>query len=122
MTTNDIPDHDLLLPAEVADLLDTSRSTIYRWAAEGLLKSIRIGNTIRLRRADVDRVLAEEENIKATFLLPEEAADLLDTSRSSVRRWVTEGLLPAARIGNMIRIRRVDVEDLLREEGHDGET
>ena len=40
----------------------------------------------------------------------QEAADICKVSLRTVFRWLCEGKLPAVRIGNVTRIRRVDLE------------
>lgn len=56
---SDVP--DLLTPAEVATRLRVSRASVSRWAKDGVLKPIRIGGTLRFRRADVDALLVPGE-------------------------------------------------------------
>jgi len=43
----------LLRPAEAAKLLSLGESTVYRMAANGELPAVRIGRTVRFRRADL---------------------------------------------------------------------
>ena len=45
----------------IAELLRVGRSTVYRWAAGGLIPSLRIGRTVRFRRRSV--LEAVESNI-----------------------------------------------------------
>ena len=52
---------DALDAADVARLLKVKKRTIYEWAAEGHLPSIRIGRTVRFRRADIEALLAPEK-------------------------------------------------------------
>jgi excisionase family DNA binding protein len=50
---------DLLTPAEVASLLNTSKTSVFRLADAGDLSPLRISpKIIRFRRADVDALLA----------------------------------------------------------------
>jgi len=39
---------------QVAEYLQVSESTVYRWVSEGKLRAYHIGRTRRLRREDVD--------------------------------------------------------------------
>lgn len=49
------------------------------------------------------------------FCTVTEAARVLDVSRTTVWRWIAEGRLPALRLGGRtIRIRKPDVEKMLR--------
>lgn len=56
-----MPDTDalpkLLTADEVATALRVTTSSVYRWAKDGTLPSLRVGDTIRFRRADVLRLL-----------------------------------------------------------------
>jgi excisionase family DNA binding protein len=45
----------LLRPEAVAELLACSPKTVYAWAANGLLPSVRLGRLVRFRPADVRR-------------------------------------------------------------------
>ncbi len=53
--TNGLP--ALLTAAEVAQALRVTTSSVYRWADDGTLKSIRVGETVRFRRDDVVALL-----------------------------------------------------------------
>lgn len=44
----------LLEPYDVADLLNVSRKTVYAMAADGRLRSIKLGGLLRFDPADVD--------------------------------------------------------------------
>lgn len=46
------------------------------------------------------------------FLTAAEAADLLNLSERTIRRLITDGTLPAVRIGRTVRISRTDLTDL----------
>lgn len=54
------PEHEtvLLTAGEVASILRVHKVTVYRWAEEGTLKAVRIGNdTVRFRREDIDAMI-----------------------------------------------------------------
>src|SRR5690242_18949536 len=61
---------------------------------------------------DAFRISSSEEAYMATrYLAPDEVADALEVSPTSVVRWVRDGILPAMRIGHRtIRIPRSEVE------------
>ena len=48
---------ELLTTDEVCDLLSISRVTVWHWDKKGLLKSVRLGNLKRFRRADIDALI-----------------------------------------------------------------
>jgi len=43
-----------------------------------------------------------------------EAAELLSVSRSTLRRWIAQGLLPYVRLGRLLRVRVADLDALVR--------
>lgn len=52
----------LLSDHEVAEMLSCARSTLWRWAAEGVVpKPIKIGGTSRWRMSDIEAVIAKAE-------------------------------------------------------------
>lgn len=53
-----MPSAELLTAAEVASLLRVTSPTIYRWADDGTLPSVRVGGVVRFRRADIEAALA----------------------------------------------------------------
>ncbi len=48
--------------------------------------------------------------ISGTFYTLQEAASLLRKDRHTVSRWIKEGKLPARRVGNLVLIRKQDVQ------------
>lgn len=59
MTT---PDHELMLPAEVARLFGVARKTVERWADVGLLQVVRTpGGHRRYIAADVRRLYEQSQ-------------------------------------------------------------
>jgi excisionase family DNA binding protein len=54
-----IPDGAAFLTLDqVSNLLQLSRTTLVKLAAEGTLQFVRVGSCIRYRKADVDRFIA----------------------------------------------------------------
>ena len=51
----------LLRPGEAAEFLQVNRSTIWRFQKDGLLTFIRIGNSVRFRRSDLEDFVAAGE-------------------------------------------------------------
>lgn len=48
-----------LTVAEVAELLKLNQQTVRNWIDQGSLPAVRVGRRVRIRRADLDRILAE---------------------------------------------------------------
>lgn len=47
--------------AEVADYFQISRQTVWRWRKDQRIAAVKIGRTVRFRRADVEALLSETE-------------------------------------------------------------
>ncbi len=47
-------------PVEVAELLKTTRRTVYNWIADGQLKSIKAGNLVRIPRSDLEAFIGHK--------------------------------------------------------------
>jgi excisionase family DNA binding protein len=62
-TERTAPQGDLLTVAQVAAYLQLNRLTVYRYIREGRLEAVRIGRTIRVRRADVQRFLEAQRAV-----------------------------------------------------------
>jgi len=57
-------EHELYKAREVAFLLRLNTKTFYGWIHRGKVESIRTpGNGIRIKRAEVLRLLAEQDNV-----------------------------------------------------------
>lgn len=46
-----------LTVAEVAELLKLNQQTVRNWIDQGSLPAVRVGRRVRIRRADLDRIL-----------------------------------------------------------------
>lgn len=54
-------DQVLLTAGEVAKILRIHKVTVYRWAEEGRIPTVRLGKeTVRFRREDIDAMLTTE--------------------------------------------------------------
>lgn len=54
-----------------------------------------------------------ETEIIPEFLSFEAAGEYVCASKWSVRRWVKVGLLPASRVGQLVRVKRSDLDELM---------
>jgi excisionase family DNA binding protein len=53
------PDETFLTVAEVAGMLKLNQQTVRNWIDQGSLPALRVGRRVRIRRSDLDRVLAQ---------------------------------------------------------------
>lgn len=51
------------------------------------------------------------------YMAPREAAALLGVTVRTIYQWITDGALPAAKIGGRWRVRRVDIDSLWESKG-----
>ena len=49
-------------PEQLAELLQVSKPAIYKWAQEGRIKAVRIGRTVRIPAAEVERLVRGSDN------------------------------------------------------------
>ena len=45
---------------QVAELLGVTEPTLWRWNKEGILKRVKVGNKVRYKESDVNKVLEEK--------------------------------------------------------------
>lgn len=55
------PVEPLLRVSRVAKLVDCSRTTVYEWVAAGAIPHVKLGNTIRIPAADLQRWIDERK-------------------------------------------------------------
>ena len=53
-------------PEQLAELLQVSKPTVYKWAQEGRIEVVRIGRTVRIPAAEVERLLTEGRTVRST--------------------------------------------------------
>ncbi len=46
----------VLTVKQVAEALAVTTSTVYRWAKDGTLPSVKVGETVRFRRDEIERL------------------------------------------------------------------
>ena len=61
---------DLMTPAQVAAYLQLHKLTIYKYIREGRLPAARIGRSLRILRADVERLIEEGKEAAASPARP----------------------------------------------------
>ncbi len=49
----------LMTIAEVTDCLKVSRQSLHRWKEKGILVPVKLGDLVRYRKSDVDRIMRE---------------------------------------------------------------
>jgi excisionase family DNA binding protein len=57
----DHPEHEesFLTVADVAEMLKLNQQTVRNWIDQGSLPALRVGRRVRIKRSDLERVLAE---------------------------------------------------------------
>ena len=65
-----IMEERLLKPAEVADILQVSRAMAYKLLNQGEIPSVRIGKSVRVKRAYLERYINERGEHTTSLLLP----------------------------------------------------
>ena len=60
---------DILTVQEVATYLKVSRSTVWRWCNEGKLSAFKVGRGWRVRRREVEKMVAQPDKEKLSFEL-----------------------------------------------------
>jgi excisionase family DNA binding protein len=68
---------------------------------------------VQIVREEVDRALAKVTR-REEYLSPREAGDTARVAPGTVRRWIREGRLVGHRAGRGLRVRRSDLEVLLK--------
>lgn len=103
----------LLTAKEVAAWLRIGRGSLRRWVQQGYVPGVYVGvaRHVRFDRASVEKWLLSHrtggESVTSdfgAFLTTEEVALHLHMAVNSVRAWVRSGVLPAYRLGSLIRI------------------
>jgi excisionase family DNA binding protein len=56
--------HQFLSAKEVADVFRVNESTVWRWIAEGILPTVRVGGTTRILREDWQRLLRAGRTVR----------------------------------------------------------
>lgn len=63
----------------------------------------------------VDEALAKRGPANDEYMSPEQAAEVAKVAPATVRRWVREGKLPGHHAGRRVRVRRAELEEMLRD-------
>ena len=50
---------ELLTREQVKEILNVSHTTLYHWNNKGILSAIKIGNKVRYRRSDIEKLIAK---------------------------------------------------------------
>jgi len=82
---------EILDMKEAIKLLDTTRSTFYRWVREGKIKGMKVGRQWRFYREDIDRFLKGQE---PRIDLPVSIGPLVETLREHAGEFGAEDIPP----------------------------
>lgn len=58
---NDRTPDQLMRPIEAAQMLGISRGTLYNWAYQRRIPTVKIGHTLRFSRHDLERYIAQHK-------------------------------------------------------------
>lgn len=101
-------DDEYLTVNEIAERLKLNPQTVRNWIDQGRLPALRIGRRIRVRRADLDRVLQQSSTTVASAQSPGMAAE--------ARAGLTDALEHARRLlGRRSAARRAELAERLQE-------
>ena len=83
-------DDEYLTVKEIADRLKLNEQTVRNWIDDGKLPAVRIGRRIRIRRVDLDHVLAQGATVEiappASTVAPAKAIEQLTQALKRARR------------------------------------
>jgi excisionase family DNA binding protein len=83
-------DDEYLTVKEIAELLKLNQQTLRNWIDAGSLPAVRIGRRVRVRRADLDRILAQSATVapdpQASPVAPAEAREPLAEALERAQR------------------------------------
>ena len=83
-------DDEYLTVKEIADRLKLNQQTLRNWIDQEKLPAVRIGRRVRIRRVDLDRVLAQGATVELepqpSMVAPAEAIEQLTQSLERARR------------------------------------
>jgi excisionase family DNA binding protein len=65
------PEESYLTVAEVAEMLKLNQQTVRNWIDQGSLPALRVGRRVRIKRSDLDRVLAQSYTAGAGAAAPD---------------------------------------------------
>ena len=81
--------------SEIAEHLKLNQQTIRNWIDQGSLPAVRIGRRVRVRRTDIDRMLAEGATVatepKASGVAPDNARERLEQALERARQLLGRG-------------------------------
>ena len=81
---------EYLTVKEIADRLKLNQQTVRNWIDDGRLPAVRIGRRVRVRRVDLDGVLAQGATVEieppASTVVPSEAIEQLTQALERARR------------------------------------
>ena len=83
-------DDEFLTVKEIADRLKLNQQTVRNWIDQDKLPAVRIGRRVRVRRVDLDRVLAQGATVEVepqpSMVAPAEAIEQLTQALERTRR------------------------------------
>jgi excisionase family DNA binding protein len=107
--------HEFLTVAEIATELKLHPVTIRKWINAGILPALGGARGRRVKREDLDAMLAQRPTAQE-FLSVEEIAAEFKVHPQTVRNWIKGGVLPAIQTGRAFRVKREDFDAMLAQQ------
>ncbi|MFZ1996630.1 MAG: helix-turn-helix domain-containing protein [Solirubrobacteraceae bacterium] len=79
-------DDEYLTVQEIAEHLKLNQQTVRNWIDQGSLPAVRIGRRVRVRRADLDRILAQGTTVTVAQSTPAASVDARDELAQALER------------------------------------
>ena len=102
-------DDEYLTVNEIAEHLKLNQQTLRNWIDQGSLPAVRIGRRVRIRRADLDRILAQgmtgPVEPQPSAVAPADSQEQLERALERARRL----------LGQEMMARRVELEEALQD-------
>jgi excisionase family DNA binding protein len=109
------PGEEFLTVGEVATELKLHPQTIRNWINRGILPALGSTRSFRVKRKDLDAMLAQRPTAQE-FLSVEEIAAELKVHPQTVRNWIKGGVLPAIQTRRAFRVEREDLDAMLAQQ------
>jgi excisionase family DNA binding protein len=113
----------LLTVEDVAEILSVSKSAIYKWTQNGKLSYLKIGDSLRFTKEDIDKFInagkrekKKKEKVNVSDLLNvHQVSELLSCSESFIYRLIFLQKIPHYKIGRAVKFNKDEIELWIKE-------